>query len=91
MTHNLSAGQPDGDRGRKLGASAGGKAVAAKPAPADCEHCRRMGYTSWHQHIGHKGFRAVMDDHPTALHSLRDKVARTGRADSRARWKQISR
>lgn len=68
----------------------GGRALAQKPAPPDCDHCKRMRYTSWMQHIGHLGFRKVMQDHPTALASLRDKIKATGRPDSTARWKQIS-
>jgi hypothetical protein len=87
---NLKRGSLDGDRGRMKGSSLGGQSTARKPAPADCERCRLLGYTSWMQHIGHLGFRAVLHDYPEALHSLRPKIKRTGRASSRARWKQLS-
>jgi hypothetical protein len=86
---NLSG--PDGDKGRAIGASLGGQAVAKKPAPADCEHCRTMHYVTWMQHIGHKGWKQMLLKTPTAAHSLRSKIKRTGRPESRARWKEISR
>lgn len=54
-------------KGRKIGASAGGRAVARKPAPEDCGHCRMMGYTSWMQHLGHLAARKLLQDHPTAI------------------------
>lgn len=60
--------------GRRKGASLGGKALIDKPAPADCPRCQMCGYTRWHQHIGHLGFEAVMRYHPSALHSLREKI-----------------
>lgn len=56
---NLKAGSKDGDRGRRLGASPGGRAVASMPAPADCEHCQRKGFTTWAQHAGHLGCAAT--------------------------------
>jgi len=82
--HNLKAGQENGDKGRKQGARLGGKAVSAKPAPADCGHCKMMEYTNWMQHIGHLGFRAVMENNPTALHSLRKKIKGNGKANDKA-------
>lgn len=63
--------------GRKLGASAGGKAVAKKPAPANCPRCTMEKYQSWMQHLGHLGFSAVMLSNPAALHSLRDKIRKS--------------
>lgn len=88
---NLRRGSLDGDRGRMKGSSPGGRATSRKPAPADCDHCRLLGYTSWMQHIGHLGFRAVLDDYPEALHSLRPKIKRTGRATTRETYRRLSR
>jgi hypothetical protein len=48
-----------------------------------------MRYTRWAQHIGHIGWRQTMLESPQALHSLREKIKATGRADSRARWKEV--
>jgi len=78
-THVFQAGQEAGDLGRKLGGQARAKAYNALPAPADCNHCRCCGFTTLAQHNGHLGFRAVMDNRPEALHSLREKIRRTGR------------
>jgi len=86
-TSNLAAGQEDGDRGRALG----GQALAAKPAPEDCAHCTTMGYTSWMQHIGHLGWRGMMVASPETAKKLRKRIAETGRPESRARWREISR
>jgi hypothetical protein len=87
---NLRAGEADGRRGRRKGgiARAEQENNAARDWP--CEHCQRMGYTTKSQCWGHRGFAAVMQEHPEALHSLAEKIARTGRADSRARWIQVS-
>jgi hypothetical protein len=82
---NLRAGQPDGDRGR----AAGGKARCEQQNTAvrdwPCPHWLKS------QCWGHQGFRAVMDNHPTALSSLRTKIKETGRDSSRSRWRKISR
>jgi hypothetical protein len=87
---NFEGGNPIGDRGRVLG----GKARAAREnqAPRDwpCAHCERMGYVSKSQCWGHRGFAKLMRDRPTALHSIREKVARTGRLDSAATWARVS-
>lgn len=76
-------------RGRRMGSSLGGQAAAQKAAPRGCGHCKVMGYTSWMQHLGHLGFQAVMRDNPGALHSIRDKVRKTGRQSSRERIRQL--
>ena len=88
--HNLRRGQPNGRKGRKAGGKARAAIYNALPAPGDCEHCAQMGYTTMAQHNGHKGFRVVMDNRPEALSNLKEKIKRTGRADSRARWRAIS-
>ena len=88
---NLKAGQKDGDAGRRLGSSLGGKAAMSRPAPEDCPHCRAMHYVTMAQHLGHIGFAAVMENKPEALHSLRPKIRKTGLPESRARWKALGR
>lgn len=70
-------------RGRTMGAALGGQIAARRAAPADCGHCRMIGYTSWMQHLGHKGFRAVMDNNPTALHSLRGRICGNGKGNGK--------
>ena len=87
---NLKLGQAAGDAGRR----AGGRARAAVQNKAlrdwPCPDCELMGYTTKAQCWGHRGFAKVMLDRPEALHSLREKVRSTGRADSRARWVKVS-
>ena len=83
------AGQKDGDSGRKLGCQKGGRAVASKPAPQNCEHCRACGYTSWMQHLGHLGFSAVMNNNPGALSGLRDKINATGNPATTEMYKRV--
>jgi hypothetical protein len=90
MTHNLARGQPDGARGRRLGGQARARKENKAPRDWPCPHCERMGYTTKAQCWGHRGFAKVMQDNPAALHSLREKIARTGRTDSRERWNKIS-
>jgi len=63
--------------GRAIGASLGGKALAAKPAPEDCKWCKAHGYTSWHQHIGHLGFARYLTT--ISRPSIRYKIKMTGR------------
>ena len=67
--------------GRAIGASLGGKALIAKPAPDDCEWCKAHGYTSWHQHLGHLGFKSYRGGYMDKANrpSLRYKIKMTGR------------
>lgn len=52
----------------------GGLQTALRKAPANCRHCQMMGYTSWMQHIGHKGFAAMLRKNPSAAHIVRAKI-----------------
>ena len=47
-----------------LSGSAGGKAVALKPAPEVCEVCgKSMKGRSWHSYLGHKGLHGFARNH----------------------------
>jgi len=87
---NLKAGQADGDAGRRAGGRASRRRQNAAPRDWPCQDCEIMGYTTKAQCWGHRGFAKVMLDRPEALHSLIEKIAKTGRADSKARWVKVS-
>lgn len=51
---NLRSGQPDGARGRQMGASKGGEAVKGLTPPDKCPNCgASMTGRSWHSYLGH--------------------------------------
>lgn len=50
-------------RGRAIGASSGGKAVATKKPPDTCPRCSEsMAGRSWHSYLGHLGLHGLADN-----------------------------
>lgn len=51
-------------KGRRKGASKGGKAVSAKVPPDTCPRCGTdMRGRSWHSYLGHLGLHGLADNH----------------------------
>jgi hypothetical protein len=51
-------------KGRQIGASRGGKAVAKKIPPRKCSRCgRSMKGRTWHSYLGHLGLHGLADNH----------------------------
>jgi len=51
-------------KGRRIGAAAGGRAVATKVPPASCPKCgASMAGRSWHSYLGHLGLHGLADAH----------------------------
>jgi hypothetical protein len=50
-------------RGRAIGASSGGKAVAARTPPDTCPRCSKpMAGRTWHSYLGHLGLHGLADN-----------------------------
>ena len=61
---NLAAGEADGEKGRKLGATLGGLAVKNLEPPDICPKCgANMAGRSWHSYLGHLGLHGLADNH----------------------------